>query len=171
MCVVFDFPIRWVDSLKKHALTTQLIIIGNVRAFLKFLVEAELPEVKAPRKRIQGALFTLQSMAKMSRKDLQSHRQSIRLKKSSRFHKSLLWLFVLFSLCAFSLSFSAGISCSRAAWWSWQNPQVKNVKQFSECFSGMLVSPAHIARFLRKAKKKIPAALCMYVGRHLYKIH
>lgn len=29
---------EWVETLKKHAVTTKLIIIGNVRCFIKFLL-------------------------------------------------------------------------------------------------------------------------------------
>nr|XP_046231483.1 uncharacterized protein LOC124051823 isoform X1 [Scatophagus argus]XP_046231484.1 uncharacterized protein LOC124051823 isoform X1 [Scatophagus argus] len=75
--------LEWVSSLKRHAVTTQLIIISNVRGFLKFLLEAQLPEVKAPRKHLEGALFTLQTLAKSPRKDLQTHRQAVRIRKSS----------------------------------------------------------------------------------------
>nr|XP_046233995.1 uncharacterized protein LOC124053075 [Scatophagus argus] len=74
---------RWVNSLKKHAVTTQLIQIGNVRSFLKFLIEAELPQVKVPKKHLHGTLFSLQSLAKIARQELQTHRQAVRLKKSS----------------------------------------------------------------------------------------
>nr|XP_046231996.1 uncharacterized protein LOC124052114 [Scatophagus argus] len=75
--------LEWVSSLKRHVVTTQLIIIGNVRGFLKFLLEAQLPEVKAPRKRLERALFMLQTLAKSPRKDLQTHRQAVRIRKSS----------------------------------------------------------------------------------------
>lgn len=87
--IVCFYSLRWSESLKIHAVTTQLIIIGNVQAFLQFLLEAELPEVKAPRKLIRGVLFTLKYTLKMSRKDLKTHRQSVRIKKSGRFTRSL----------------------------------------------------------------------------------
>ena len=83
---VYDSHLRWTDSLKHLAITTRRIRIGNVKCFLKFLQEAELPEVKASRKSLQGSLFTLQSQMKKSRRDFLAHRQDVRIRKSSKSH-------------------------------------------------------------------------------------
>ncbi|KAL4006322.1 hypothetical protein ACER0C_000174 [Sarotherodon galilaeus] len=97
---------EWTTYLNKYAVTTKRIWIGNVRAFLQFLIDAQLPEVRASRKALKGTLFALQSEMKKSRRELQTHRQDIRIKKSQ-----------------------------------------------------MLVDPAHITDFLKKATTHIPEAL------------
>lgn len=79
--------LRWTETLKENAPTTQLIIIGSVPAFLKFLLEAQHPDVTAPSKRLQTALWTLKTMAMMCRKGLERHRQAVRTKTSGRSNK------------------------------------------------------------------------------------
>ncbi|CAI5658418.1 unnamed protein product [Oreochromis niloticus] len=79
---------EWTSDLNKHAVTTKRIRIGNVRAFLKFLIDAQLPEVRASRKALKGTLVALQSEMKKSRRELQTHKQDIRIKKSLELEKN-----------------------------------------------------------------------------------
>ena len=82
MFIVHFYSLRWCESLKRLAATTQLIMMGNVRAFLIFLLEAQLTDVKAPLKLIRGILFTLKLTVKMCKKDQAIHRQAVGIKKN-----------------------------------------------------------------------------------------
>lgn len=92
ICVCLWGFFRWTTYLNKHAVTTKRIRIGNVRAFLKFLIDAQLPEVRASRKALKGTLFALQLEMKKSRRELHTHRQAIRIKKSRKIQ--LYYLFI-----------------------------------------------------------------------------
>lgn len=85
-----------LDGWKKHTVTMQLIMMGNVRRFLKFHIEAQLLKVKAPGN-ISRELSSLSSP--WPRCPGRTYTLTVRLD-----NKSLCWGHIASSFCSLSLS-------------------------------------------------------------------
>lgn len=135
---------------------TQLVIIGNIRCFIKFQIAAELPQVKVPKKHLHGTLFSLQTLIKTTWKDLQTH--SAQLQPSCTLEKIQL----VPQLCVMTFPTLALHHVLL----------LKSITEVCEtilynCFSGNLVNPANITAFITKANKEIPLGLRKYVGQSM----
>ncbi|XP_053084218.1 serine-aspartate repeat-containing protein I-like isoform X1 [Pangasianodon hypophthalmus] len=74
--------INWAHSLRNFAVTTQRIYISDVRSFLKFLLEARLDTVRASKKKLKGAIFSLDRLRRKLTSRLVVHKQAVKAKKS-----------------------------------------------------------------------------------------
>ncbi|KAJ8264777.1 hypothetical protein GJAV_G00155070 [Gymnothorax javanicus] len=73
---------KWVDHLRRFAVTTQLCHMQNVTTFLKYLLQAKLEQVKASKTSLRRCLFAVRECMKKVRRTLVSHRQQIRTLRS-----------------------------------------------------------------------------------------
>ncbi|MCJ8750141.1 hypothetical protein PDJAM_G00259140 [Pangasius djambal] len=75
--------INWAHSLRNFAVTTQRIYISDVRSFLKFLLEARLDTVRASKKKLKGAIFSLDRLRRKITSRLVVHKQAVKAKSKN----------------------------------------------------------------------------------------